>query len=177
MSFEGTVLLRDGNRELLSGEATARIGPDGAGTVMRMTTRVHVEWADEFSPGGVKLVKGWISADLDVSLTLGRTLHASLDTSITLHYSFAEFDTDIVETGFIVCIPLTEICWREIEETEVIDFSEWNWGPEQTMSCRLRLDLRSGAAGAAFAGRVTASIPLPTGGTFPLDVTLPSFAV
>ena len=177
MAFAGTVRLRDGSRELLAGEATASIAPDGAATVMRLAARVHVEWADEFAPAGVKLLKAWISGDVDVELTLGRTLRVSVDSSLTLHYSLAQFDTDTVETGFILCSPATDICWRELEQVEVVDLSDWTWGPEQTMTCRVRLDLTTGASNAVFACNVTAGIPLPGGGTFRLDVDMPSFAL
>jgi hypothetical protein len=177
MTFTGAVLLRDGSRELLSGEATASIGPEAGVTTIRLTTRVHVEWGDEFEVGEVKLLKAWVSADFDVSLELGRTLEASLDTGITVHYAFGEFDTDIIDVGFRVCIPMTDICWTENKQIEVIDFSDMDWGDEHTISGRLELDLKSSVSGAAFSGTLTANIPKPGGGTFPLNATLASFAL
>ena len=56
------------------------------------------------------------------------------------------------------------------------DFTRTEWGPVQTVSGRLALNLNSGTAGAGFSGRATATIPLPTGGTYVLDQVLPSFA-
>jgi hypothetical protein len=177
MSFEGTLLLRDGSRELLSGEATATIAKESNVTTMRLKTTVHIEWSDEFEVGELKLLKAWLSADVDVSLTLGRTLQASLDTSITLRYAFGEFDTDMVTVGIVLCIPATNVCWRESTTIEVPDFSEMRWGAEKSLSGRLKLSLDSGASGAAFAGSITANIPTPSGGTFALNATLPSFAL
>jgi hypothetical protein len=177
MTFEGTVLLRDGNRELLSGATLARIETHSGTTTMHLSTTVHVEWSNEFEPGGVKMLKAWISADVDVDLTLGRTLAVSVDTGITFHYSVGEFDTDIVEIGFVVCVPLTNMCWRETERVEVTDLTQIVWGPEQTVSGRLKLALTSSSAGATFAGTVSANIPLPSGGTFPLNAILTSFTL
>lgn len=177
MTFGGHVRLRDGNRTLLAGDALATIGPVNGVTTIQVTTTVHVEWEDEFEIGGVKLIKAWVSADLDVSLTLGRTMAASLDAGITLHYSIGEFDTDTHTVGWEVCVPLTDICWRETKRVEVIDLSEMVWGPEQTIAGRLVLDLRSSTAGAAFRGRLTAAIPLPGGGSHAISADLPAFAI
>jgi hypothetical protein len=138
---------------------------------------VHVEWADEIEIGDLKLVKAWVSADLAVSIVLGRTLRATLDTGITVHYSLGEFDTDVVTVSWELCVPMTDFCWRESKSVEVPDFDEMDWGEEHTVSGRLNLDLRSSVAGAAFKGTLTANIPLPGGGSHALDIDLPSFAI
>jgi hypothetical protein len=177
MTFAGHLRLRSGGTTLLAGDATATIGPESGQTTIRLTTTVHVEWADEIEIGEVKLVKAWVSADLAVSIVLGRTLQATLDTNITVHYCLGEFDTDVVTVGWEICVPATDICWRESKRVEVTDFDEIVWGDEHTVSGRLKLDLHSSVAGAAFKGTLTANIPLPGGGAHALDVDLPSFAI
>ena len=177
MTFAGHLRLRSGGMTLLAGDATATIGPESGQTTIRLTTTVHVEWADEIEIGELKLVKAWVSADLAVSIVLGRTLQATLDTGITVHYRLGEVDTDLVTVSWEVCVPMTDLCWRESKSVQVPDFDEMVWGDEHTVSGRLKLDLRSSVAGAAFKGTLTANIPLPGGRSHALDLDLPSFAI
>ena len=91
MSFRGIATLRDGSNELLSGEASASVAVESGVTKIKLKVRAHVEWVVELEIGEVKLLKVWLSADFDVTVTLGRTLEASLDSAITLSFSVGAF--------------------------------------------------------------------------------------